>query len=152
MVALWLGACGADTAERTNTNTRHGAPSKASAAKRSYVASANTVCARYNVRTRALGAPAGPLARQAAQANRINRLSLQEIAALRRLPPPPEDRALLNRLFTEVDHAIRTVDRSTRSILRSDDRSANRVVTEGLVLLRRANQELATYGLTVCAE
>jgi hypothetical protein len=119
--------------------------------KDGYIQAANKICGDYNARIKLL-VPSGDIRSQAATAHRVNVLGLEEITKLRALSPPPSDASRLNAIYAETEQALRTADTSTDAIARGDVQAANVATQHGSALLARANQDMAAYGLTTCAQ
>jgi hypothetical protein len=118
--------------------------------KRAFIGAADAVCDRYNTAIRRLGSPGGTLAEQAAAAHRINVLTLREMAELRHLTPPADDRQRITALIKSGERALRSADRST-VLIETDPEAATAGTIAAARLLRRVNAGLDEYGLHTCA-
>jgi hypothetical protein len=80
-----------------------------------------------------------------------DRVALAEVAAVRRIPPPPGDEAHLASIWRQTQRGTEMGEASTRLVY-TDVRRAQAAFDAGVRMITAANRRLATYGLTTCAE
>lgn len=149
VVAAPIAGCGRASSEALAPSA--GTVGNESGLEAAFITRVNAVCAKYNDRIRALGAPTGTIEEQARIAHRTNVISLQSLHAVRTVPGPPRARRRLARIIDRVRRTIRLADRSTRENAHHGA-SATRHAMLAAHQLGAENQALAASGFTVCAE
>jgi len=130
-----------------------------------YVARANSICARYNAEdarltsdatARRIQTPDGQVGilgssrqQQAWVAREIDIVGLQEIQALRGIPPVPVEAQTLDAIYAE---GVEELELAEDSILPSDPAQAGPLVQQAVRLGADVNRRLIALGLGVCAQ
>lgn len=137
VAALGLGACGSED--------EGDGPSKAD-----YVATANSLCAMFNLRTEALGREIlqgddPSVAEMQAFVRRTAPLVEENLKRLRALEAPAADRARVDEIYDTAERELRAFARA------ATDRDAARDLLADFDPFERANRLARDYGLGECA-
>jgi len=113
--------------------------------KADYVSQANAICKKYSGLADAAGNTLGsnPTEQQVVDAvkSKLVPLFSQELAEIRKLKPPKEDRATVKTMLDEQQAAINDVSQNTKQFVEAQGSTA---------LSKKADASATAYGLTDC--
>jgi hypothetical protein len=114
-----------------------------------WTARADAICGAAQGRIDALPQPTDPLS-AASQAAQVSAIVKQEIADLRRLEPPPRQKARVNRFLDALGRGVNSLDRLVQAMTDQDEDAVDRFIGEAEKAAEQAQREADALGLTVC--
>lgn len=144
---MLMGCGGGETADSTTTTTSTTSPA---VIKANYVAEANSICKVMNDAVAALPDPGSDPIKYADVVDEAIRIISNTLAKLRVLPPPAEDEAALEAIWSKVDVVIDDYSKLSSALRNGDLDSAPQLSQTAEASQKAANDASIEYGLTVC--